>query len=259
MIDDCLERGRNMHAGGARYHDYGMSQIALPNIADALYAIKKAVFEDKFCTAGELTAAMKADFKGFEMLQAKLRKLPKYGINDEEVDALAARVVSDFADMLLRYRTRWGGKGKPVIMTYVFSPVAAAIMGATADGRNSGMGIAHGLTPYSGSMIDGVTSAINSCAKLPYEKIPGGASTMWDFDSSWATEEIVEALFMTYFKGGGQIFQGNTTPIEDLLKARENPEEYPNLIVRVGGFSARFVSLPEELQEDIINRIRHSA
>ena len=82
---------------------------------------------------------------------------------------------------------------------------------------------------------------------------------MWDFDSKWATEEIIEVLFKTYFEGGGQIFQGNTTPVEDLIKAQEHPEEYPNLLVRVGGYSARFVSLSPELQGDIINRIRHSA
>ena len=138
-----------MHAGGARYHNYGFSQVALPNVADELYAIKKAVFEEKFCTAAELVAAMKADYKGYESLQARLRALPKYGTDQEEADALAARVIGDFSDMLLNYRTRWGGKGAPCIMTFIYSPVVASIMGATADGRNAGSGIAHGLTPLS--------------------------------------------------------------------------------------------------------------
>jgi len=258
MIDDCLERGRNMHGGGARYHDYGGTHLAMPNVADGLFAIKKAVFEEKFCTAKELVDAMKADYQGYERLQAKLRAVPKYGVDNEEADAMANRVANDFSDMYLNYRTRWGGKGKPVILTFVYSPAAASILGATADGSNSGKGVAHGVTPQSKAMTEGITAAINSCGRMPHDKFAGGASTMWDFDSSWANEELIEALIKSFIKNNGQIFQGNTTPLEELLKAQENPEEYQSLIVRVGGYSARFVTLSRELQEDIINRIRHN-
>jgi len=259
MIDDCLERGRNMHAGGARYHDYGGTHVALPNTADGLFAIKKAVYDQKICTAAELVSALKADFKGYEALQAKLKAIPKYGMDNEEADAMANRVANDFSDMYLSYRTRWGGKGKPVILTFVYSPVAASVLGATADGRNSGKGIAHGVTPQSNAMTEGITAAINSCGRMPHDKFAGGASTMWDFDSSWASEPVIEALIRTFIEKGGQIFQGNTTPLEELLDAQKNPEDHPQLIVRVGGYSARFVTLSAELQEDIINRIRHSS
>ncbi|MBR2948286.1 MAG: pyruvate formate lyase family protein [Lachnospiraceae bacterium] len=258
MIDDCLERGRNMHGGGARYHDYGGTHLALPNVADGLYAIKQAVFEQKICTAEELIAALKADFAGYEALQKRLQAIPKYGVDNEEADAMATRVASDFADMYLNYRTRWGGKGKPVILTFVYSPEAASILGATADGRNLGKGIAHGVTPHSASMTEGITAAITSCGRMPHDKFAGGASTMWDFDSSWATEPVIEALIKTFIDKNGQIFQGNTTPLSELLDAMEHPEEYPQLIVRVGGYSARFVTLSRALQEDIINRIRHA-
>ena len=259
MIDDCLDRGRNMHAGGARYHDYGGTHVALPNTADGLYAIKKAVFEDKICTAEELVAALKADFKGYERLQAKLRAIPKYGTDNEEPDEMAHRVASDFSDMYLNFRTRWGGKGKPVILTFVYSPPAAAILGATADGGNANRAIAHGVTPQCGSMTEGITAAVNSVGRMPHEKFAGGASTMWDFDSSWATVPIIEAVIRSFIEKGGQIFQGNTTPLDELLAAQENPEEHKQLIVRVGGYSARFVTLSRELQNDIINRLRHSA
>jgi len=230
----------------------------MPNVADGLFAIKKAVFEEKFCTAKELVDAMKADYQGYERLQAKLRAVPKYGVDNEEADAMANRVANDFSDMYLNYRTRWGGKGKPVILTFVYSPAAASILGATADGSNSGKGVAHGVTPQSKAMTEGITAAINSCGRMPHDKFAGGASTMWDFDSSWANEELIEALIKSFIKNNGQIFQGNTTPLEELLKAQENPEEYQSLIVRVGGYSARFVTLSRELQEDIINRIRHN-
>ncbi len=259
MIDDCLERGRNMHAGGARYHDYGGTHLALPNVADGLYAIKRAVFEDKICTAEELIAALKANFEGYARLQAKLRAIPKYGTDHAGADAMARRVASDFSDMYLTYRTRWGGKGKPVILTFVYAPLAAAILGATADGGNAGRLIAHGVTPQSGSMTEGITAAINSVGCMPFEKFAGGASTMWDFDSSWATVPIIEAIIRTFIEKGGQIFQGNTTPLEELLEAQKHPEDHKQLIVRVGGYSARFVTLSKELQSDIIGRMRHGA
>jgi formate C-acetyltransferase len=259
MLDDCLQRGRNMHAGGVRYHDYGGTPIALPDTADGLFAIKQAVFDRKICTANELVEAMKVDYVGYEALQEKLKRLPKYGTDNAEADAMAARVAGDFADMYLSYRTRWGGKGKQVILTFVFSPIAAAQLGATADGRTSAKcSIAHGLTPQPGSMTEGITAAINSSCKLPYEKMAGGASTMWDFDDAWASEELITVLLKVFVASGGQIFQGNTTSVEDMRKAQENPEEYGHLIVRVGGYSARFVTLSKELQNDIISRSRHN-
>ncbi len=257
MIDDCLSRGRNMHAGGAKYHDYGGNHLALPNVADGLYAIKYAVFDKKICTADELISALKANFEGYEKLQARLKQIPKFGMDNEEADELANRVMTDFADMYLSYRTRWGGTGKPVILTFVWAPTAAKILGATADGRPAHSTVAQGVTPASSSMKCGITAAVNSCASIPFEKMSGGASTMWDFDSSIANEEIVRAVLLSFMENGGQIFQGNTTPLEELIDAKAHPEKYEHLMVRVGGYSARFTRLEPSLQDEIISRIRH--
>jgi formate C-acetyltransferase len=136
------------------------------------------VFEDKICTADELIAALKANFVGCERLQARLKALPKYGMDNDDADALAKRVMGDFADMYSSFTTRWGGKGKAIILTFVYSPQVAARIGATADGRNAHSGISHGVTPHSASMKEGVTAAINSCCKMPFEKFTGGASSM---------------------------------------------------------------------------------
>jgi formate C-acetyltransferase len=247
-----------MHGGGAKYHDYGGAHLGLPNVADGLYAIKYAVFDEKICTADELISAMKADFVGYEKLKAKLKAIPKYGMDNDDVDALAKRVMSDFADMYLSYRTRWGGTGKPVILTFVWAPTAAKVLGATADGKSAHSTIAHGVTPACSSMKCGITAAINSCGKMPFEKFSGGASTMWDFDSSIATEDIVKAILKTFMENGGQIFQGNTTPLDELIDAKAHPENYEHLMVRVGGYSARFTRLEPSLQDEIIARLRHT-
>ena len=259
LIDDCIERGRNMHAGGARYHYYGGTHLALPDVADSLLAIKKAVVDDKLCSAEELVLALKSDFNGFEALQEKLRALPKYGTDNDEADEMAALVMNDFADMYLSYETAHNGRGMPTTLTFVFSPQAAAILGANADGRNSGKGIAHGVTPALCSMSKGITSAINSVGKMPFPKFAGGASTMWDFDSTWASEELISAILKTFIAKGGQIFQGNTTSVDDLVAALSSPEDYKHLIVRVGGYSARFVTLEPELQTEVLLRMRHSS
>ena len=258
MIDDCVKLGKNMHSGGVRYPDYGSLPIGLPDAADYLFAIKKAVYDHKLCTAKELLDALKANFAGCETLRKQLLAIPKYGQDNDEVNAFANRYMSDVSDIYTSYVTRFGGRGKMVVFTFNWAPVAGEQMGATASGKLAGTPVAHGVTPHSGSMTEGITAAINSCNALDFTKFNGGASTMWDLDSAWVTPELVKALFMTFFQQGGQIFQGNTTDVKELIEAQKRPEDFPNLMVRVGGFSARFVTLRKAVQDEIIGRIRHS-
>ena len=258
MQGDCLERGRNMHGGGIRYHDYGATPLAMPNAVDALFAVKKAVFEQKLCTAEELLSALRSNYKGYESLQRRLREIPKYGMDNDEADEFASRVMRDFSEMYSSFRTRHGGKGKPIVLTFTYAPAAAADLGARADGSPMGAGIAHGITPQPLGMCKGISAAINSVGKAPHQCFSGGATTMWDFDSAWVSEPLIKSVLKTFIEKNGQIFQGNTTSVEDLLRAKENPENYKHLMVRVGGYSARFVNLSPDLQNEIIGRMRHS-
>lgn len=258
MIDGCLEKGRNMHGGGAKHHDYGASLMGLPNAADSLTAIKKAVFDDKLCTAVQLIQALKVNFIGYELLYKKLLEIPKYGQENEEADLMMTRLTTDVCNNYMAYKNRFGGYGKPVILSFLFAPSIGAILGATPDGRKCGTPVAQAVTPQSMSMTKGITAAMNSCTKLSFDLFPGGATTMWDLDSSWANEQIVEWLIRSFFKQGGQFFQGNVTDVNELIRAQECPENYPHLIVRIGGYSGRFISLNREVQNEIINRTRHS-
>lgn len=257
MVDNCMNTGRNMHGGGARYHDYGASFIGIPNTADALIALKKAVYDKKLCTAQELLAALKANFEGYEKLRASLLKMPKYGQENAEADALAARFTEDLCGIYASYVNRFGGNGKPVILTFRWAASTGAIVGATPDGRKAGVPLAQAVTPQGMSMTKGITAAMNSCTTLPFHCFTGGASTMWDLDHSWASETVVKALFMSFFKQGGHIFQGNVTDVDTLLEAQKHPEQYNHVIVRVGGYSARFNGLSKDIQDDIITRVRH--
>ena len=257
MIDDCLSRGRNMHGGGARYHDYGTSPVGMPNAADYLYAIEQAVFIRRLCTAEELVKALTSNFQGCERLQARLKSIPKYGREDEGADGMAHRLMNDIGSIYAEHKNRWGGRCKVVVLTFVWAPVAGDLMGATADGSRAGKPLAHGVTPQSSAMTQGITAAMNSYLTMPLDLFSGGAATMWDFDAEWVTQPLLEAVLKTFIAQGGQIFQGNTTDVSQLIDAQKNPDEYPHLIVRVGGYSARFVHLDQSLQNEIINRTRH--
>jgi formate C-acetyltransferase len=257
LMLDCLARGREQHDGGARYHDYGIAALGLPNVADALTAVKIAVFDDRRCTAEELLAALRDNFAGHDALRAYLKSLPTYGQQHPEADAMANRILVETCRAYADAKTRWGGQLKPMLFTFVWAPMMGATLGATAYGDLAGALIAQGMTPRNSAMTDGLTAAIGSHAALSLDHVSGGATSMWDLDAQWASQPVVRALLDSFLALGGMFFQGNTTDVRDLLAARERPEEYPNLIVRVGGFSSRFVILSPELQEEIIGRVRH--
>lgn len=257
MLDDCLTTGRNMHDGGVRYHNYGSAPVGLPNAADAMFAIKKAIFDDKLCTTDELIHALETDFEENKRLRLQLQNIPKYGQQNKEADEMAARVMTSVCNAYSSYTNRFGGTALPMVLTFVFGPEAAAMLGACADGSHAGKLVAHGLTPQSSSMTKGITAAMGSNLSMPTELFTGGASTMWDFDPTWGSEELLKNILITFLDGGGQIFQGNTTDVQELLNAQKNPEDYAHLIVRVGGYSARFTTLWKEIQDEIIARYRH--
>jgi formate C-acetyltransferase len=131
-------------------------------------------------------------------------------------------------------------------------------LGATPDGRKAGRPLAHGLTPQARGLAKGITASINSYAALPNQLVSGGASTMWDMDPTWIDGDLLHSLVGAFVRQGGHIFQGNMTSVEDLRRAFADPDAYPNLIVRVGGFSARFVNLDRSLQLEIVERYRHA-
>jgi len=258
MTHDCLEKGRSINDGGARYTNYGGSGVGIPNVGDSLYAIQRAVFLDRRVTAAELFNALRADFVGFEALQAYLRSLPKYGAGDEAADAMTDRVFCTFADLLASHTTRHGGTLVPIILGFVWVVDFGRQVGATPDGRNAGRPLAHGLSPQSGSAVKGITGAIRSATSLSLDKAGGGGAMMWDLDPSWAAPSVVKPLLKTFVDRGGHIFQGNVISVETLRKAQQNPDEYRDLIVRVAGWSARFGTLSPATQEEIITRYKYA-
>ena len=258
MVQDCIARGRGINAGGARYEDTGSTPLGLPNLADSLYALRRAVFDrDAFTDAHGLLAALRGNFEGAEALRRRLLALPKYGQGCAEADAMMQRVVQTVGALYDARTNALGGRMKLMIMTFRMAPIAGHALAATADGRLAGTPIAQGITPQNVALTKGLTAAIAAHNRLDLHRFRGGASSMIDLDPSIATNPIVSALLQAFLAGGGQMFQGNVTAVAELERAMEKPQEYPHLMVRVGGFSARFVALEPELQREIVSRHRH--
>ena len=258
LIGDCLERGRDQHDGGATYNEYGFAPLAVTSTADSLTAIKIAVYDQKIVTAEKLLAALRANFENDEPLRLRLRALPKFGQEDADADGMTNRVLQSVCRLAVKPRARFGGQLKPMIFNFVWTPWASRQLGARAEGCRAGDSIGHGVTPQSYAMTKGITAAINSSTSLDLSCVSGGATSMWDVDVQWVTFDRMKTILKTFLARGGMIFQGNTTSVRQLEEAMVSPDEFPNLIVRVGGFSARFATLDRELQTEIINRYRHS-
>lgn len=258
MVHDCLQRGKPFSAGGARYQDYSGSAVGIPNVADSLLAVERAVFREGFVEPTELLAALRSDFEGREPLRQRLLNLPKFGQDDPDADALAARVLDCYLRPCEAHTTAFGGRVRPLVLGFVWVAGMGAVTGATPDGRRAGEPLAQSLSPQCGSASRGLSAAIRSATSLDLRRVSGGASMMFDLDPAWATREAVEATLRAFTGLGGQIFQGNVMDAEKLRAALDDPERHRDLMVRVGGYSARFVTLPREQQEEIVNRRRFS-
>lgn len=258
LVADCVENARVINDGGARYEDFGSTPLGIPNAADSLLAIKKAVFEQSFVEPGELLEALRANFVGHEALRLRLLALPKYGQGDAEADALMGRLVEDICAIYANYRNHLGGRVKPMIMTFVMAPIVGSSLGAMPDGRRARTPIAHGITPQAAAMTGGISTVMRSATSVPLALFSGGASHMWDFDAALANAGALRPLLEVFFKSGGQMFQGNMASVEEMRAAVADPEPHRGLTVRVGGFSAAFVSLGENVQTEIIERHHHA-
>ncbi|NOZ22391.1 MAG: hypothetical protein GXP25_15025, partial [Planctomycetes bacterium] len=256
MTHDCLERGRNINDGGARYQDYGGSGVGIPNVGDSLYALKKAVFDEKAFTAQEVLNALRDDFEGHDRMRAYLWNLPKFGSGDAEAIEMTDRVMRTFCRIIKSHRNPFGGHTRPIILGFVWVVSYGLQTGATPDGRRARRPLAQSLSPQSGAALQGLTVALGDATKLSLEEVGGGGSMMWDLDPRWATPEVVKGLLRTFIQQGGHIFQGNIVSPDLLEEAQKNPDEYRDLMVRVGGYSALFHSLSAETQTEIIERYR---
>lgn len=263
LTADCIARGRDVNDGGARWPgNAGTAIMGIGVTADALAAVRTFVYERRRFSLDELRALLRADFEGFEKERLELLAgAPKYGNNDDAVDALAVRVVEDAAGELLRHRTPLGGRHWGLLAANVQNISGGREVAASPDGRRSGQPLSDAASPTFGRDLQGPTAAIRSIAKLPYRLCPGGNVVNLKLHPSALAGETGLAAFAglvrSCFGLGGVQLQFNTTDRRTLEAAMQNPEPYRDLVVRVSGFSAHFTSLDRAVQEDILERSEH--
>ncbi len=256
LYDHCLERGKSLIQGGARYRGGAVETFGMVNAADSLAAIKDLVYDRKVLTAEQLLAALDANFEGYERERRLMLKSPKYGNDDDSVDTIM-EAVSDHASQFTRSLAAEFGLDYYLIvninnMANVSSGKEAA---ASADGRRSGEPLANGNTPTAGRDTHGVTAFLNSISKIDPSYHAGYVHNMKFSPQMFrADRPKTEALLKTYFDKGGTQAMITVVGRGDLEAALREPEKYRNLIVRVGGFCAQFVELPSEVQADLIAR-----
>ncbi len=268
LVDDCLKRGLTVKEGGPLYDVVSGLQSGVTNVANALMALRKLVFEEKKLSAAEVMAALAANFEneGGEVVRQRLLHAPKYGNDLDEVDELARRVMQDYQREMAKYHHSRYGRG-PIGGGYAGStsnisanvPLGSKV-GATPDGRKAGEPIAEGMSAMHGTDTAGPTAILRSISKLPNIKMLAQLLNLRLSPTTLADEAGLKRL-VTLLKGFRNLkvwhVQFNTIDTATLLAAQKNPEQYRDLVVRVAGYSALFVTLDKATQDDIIRRTVH--
>jgi formate C-acetyltransferase len=255
MVEGPLEKGLDLTRGGALYNSTGVQFMGFANTADSLYAVKKAVFDDGEVAIGDLARWLAEDWMDAEDRRTYfLCRLPKFGNDVDEVDAIASRVVLQFADELRKYRNFRGGYYWPGIFSVGFHVAMGAFTGATPDGRYAGDVLGNGLTPTTGNAVEGATAVMNSITKLPLDRLYNGANLNMRFAGARVDAVLLVDLVRGYFDRGGMQVQFNMVSTDEMRDAQEHPSEHRDLVVRVSGYSAQFIDLSDTAQDEIISR-----
>lgn len=263
LIDDCIERGKDISWGGARYNFTGPQGVGIPNVADSLAATKKLVFEEKQLSIEELSEALDADFEGRESLrQILLNQAPKYGNDIDYVDDLAAEVARFYCQEIEKYRNPRNGQFQPGLYTISAHIPLGEMVGATPDGRKARRPLADGgLSPVQGMDKAGPTAVLRSVSKIDHTPASNGTLLNLKFSPAVLEGESGLAKLASFLRTFVSLkvlhCQFNVISANTLRKAQRNPEKYQSLVVRVAGYSALFATLDKELQDDIIRRTEH--
>lgn len=260
LIEGCVANGIDREWGGAKY-DAGPALIGtgVADVANSLAAVKKLVHEDKAISMKELIEAIDANFEGYEPLRLMLiNRVPKYGNDDDYVDNFA-RDLADFVfEEVTKYKSRKGCNLISGLYPLTSNVPHGMAVWALPSGRKAGLPLADGISPNPGTDLKGPTAAVKSVAKLDHSKHTVGILYNMKFTPSALKGEKgtknLGTLIRAYFDLGGFHVQFNVIDTKTLRAAQANPSEYRHLLIRVAGYSAYFVELSHEVQEDIISR-----
>lgn len=254
LMRNCIKRGRDL-LEGMDYHLPGIYERGLTNAANALAAIQKLVFEESSLSMTELLKAMRDNFQD-ESVRARLLAAPKWGNDDERADRWAVKLVAMRERVLNAVDAKF--EHRPHTVCHVVRSLHhfdGKRIAASPDGRFAWTPVADSIGAQTGTALAGPTAVLNSVLKLDAPRnYRGGYNLNLTFSKSNANPNALMSLIETFFGKGGQELQINCFDATTLKAARENPEQYSDLIVRVAGFSARFVDLSPVEQQELIER-----
>ncbi len=264
VIDDCIARGLDVTAGGARYNFSGVQGVQIANVADSLAAVKQAIFDERWLTASQLLGVLRDDYAGHKALRQRLiNRVPKYGNDDDRVDRFDQRWADCYSELVARYRNIRGGIYQPGFYTVSSHVPMGTNVGATPDGRRAGEPLADGgLSPAAGRDQKGPTAMLRSVARPNLKLASNGTLLNMKFLPAFFEGERALEKFVLLLRGFCQLgiphVQFNVVSAAMLRDAQANPEQYRHLVVRVAGYSAYFVELDKVLQDEIISRTEFS-
>lgn len=259
-IDDCMERGIDVTAGGAKYNLSGIQMIQVANLADSLAAVKQMVYDDKKIEPERLLHALKTNFEGDEVMRTMLlNKVPKYGNDVDWVDAMGTKWAEYFKNRLRTFKNYRGGPYHTGMYTVSAHVPMGENVGASPDGRYAGEPLADGgMSPVYGRDMKGPTAVLKSVSKLDKNLTTNGGLLNMKFLPEFFKNESGIRKFAGFLRSFVDLeiphIQFNVVRREDLIAAKKNPEQYRGLTVRVAGYTAYFTELADELQNEIIAR-----
>jgi len=255
----CIKNGRVLQQKGCDNRWSAIAVTGLANITDSFAAIEECVFNKEYLTMTELLHLLDIDFEGREdMRQLLINRAPKFGNDIEQVDKYAHFVVKSLDDEGKKYKDGRGGELTTVWATQSYNVVLGRMIGATPDGRHAFTTMADNVSPMIGMDVNGPTAVVNSVNAVDSTIPQSGLLLNQRFDPAIVKGEkginILEAVLRAHFKKQGDHLQINVVDDETLRAAQKEPDKYRNMLVRVAGYSAFFVDLDKDIQENIIQR-----
>ena len=258
MYEGCMEKAKDVSAGGAMYNfGPGVVWSGLATYTDSMAAIKKLVFDDKKYTLEQINEALKADFKGYEQIRTDCLNAPKYGNDDDYADLIAADLVNFTEHEHRKYKTLYSVLSHGTLSISNNTPFGQ-MTGASANGRHAWMPLSDGISPSQGADYKGPTAIIKSVSKMSNDSMNIGMVHNFKImagllDTPQGEESLITLLRTACMLGNGEM-QFNYLDNNTLIEAQKHPEQYRDLIVRVAGYSAFFVELCKDVQDEIISR-----
>ncbi|NLN48569.1 MAG: formate C-acetyltransferase/glycerol dehydratase family glycyl radical enzyme [Clostridiales bacterium] len=255
---ECIEKAKDYAWGGAKYNTgNGIILIGVADLINSIAAIKDIVYDRKKATMGEMLKALESDFDGYDYIKRLCLEAPKYGNDITEADDIAGELFTFIADEIEKYKSKFGPMTPGILPVSGNTPFGLEV-GALPSGRNAWKPLADGVSPGGGTDLNGPGSVLKSVSHIPHDRFVQGTLLNMKIDPSLLSTENGIAQLMALLKSmcslGVYHVQFNIIDNEKLIKAQKNPDKYKGLLVRVAGYTAYFVELGKDVQDEIIGR-----